>query len=134
MITVHGSGFVDGAGVAIDGVEAGWAFLGPDRLVALAPAHEPGDVRAVVTNPDASSASLADALTYEAPIFTEVSEAVGVDFTHYRDLLDINPLGAGVVVFDYNGDGWQDVYVTSTPDSAGLVPDSDGENALFRND
>ena len=133
LLTVHGSGFVDGAGVAIDGVEAAWAFLGPDRLVALAPPHAAGTVGAVVTNPDGSSVSLENALTYLPPVFEEVGEQAGVAFMHYRDLTDIIPLGAGVVVLDYDGDGWQDIYVTSTPDFAGLVPDSGGENALFRN-
>ncbi len=133
LVTVHGSGFVNGAGVAIDGVAAAWAFLGPDRLVALTPPHAPGTVDAVVTNPDGSSASLAQALTYRPPVFQEMGEQAGVAFTHYRDLLDLIPLGAGVVVFDYNGDGLQDIYVTSTPDLAGLAPDTEGENALFRN-
>ena len=95
LITVHGSGFVDGAGVTLDGVEAAWAFLGPDRLVALAPPHAPGIVEAVVTNPDGSSVSLEKALTYRPPVFEEVGEQTGVAFMHYRDLLDIIPLGAG---------------------------------------
>ena len=133
LVTVHGSGFVDGAGVTLDGVEAAWAFLGPDRLVAFTPPHAPGAVDAVVTNPDGSSISLANALTYGLPAFEEVGEQAGVAFTHYRDLVDIIPLGAGVVVFDYNGDGLQDIYVTSTPDLADLAPGTEGENALFRN-
>ena len=133
LVTVHGSGFVDGAGVALGGVESAWAFLGPDRLVALTPPHAPGAVEAVVSNPDGSSVSLANALAYQPPIFVEVGGQAGVAFTHYRDLLDIIPLGGGVVVFDYNGDGLQDIYVTSTPDFAGLAPDTEGENALFRN-
>ena len=133
LVTVHGGGFVDGADVTLGGVEAAWAFLGPDRLVAFTPAHAPGVVDVEVTNPDGSSVSLANALTYRPPIFGEVGEQAGVAFTHYRDLVDIIPLGAGVVVFDYNGDGLQDIYVTSTPDFAGLAPDTEGENALFRN-
>ena len=133
LVTVHGGGFVDGAGVTLDGVEAAWAFLGPDRLVAFTPAHAPGAVDAVVTNPDGSSVSLANALTYQPPVFEEVSEQSGVAFTHYRSLLDIIPLSAGVVVFDYNGDGWQDAYITATPDIAGLATEGDDENALFRN-
>ena len=133
LVTVHGSGFVNGAGVAIDGVESAWAFLGPGQLVALVPAHDPGVVDVSVTNPDGSTVALGDALTYQPQIFDEVSEQAGVVYNHYRDLLDIIPLGAGVIVFDYNEDGMQDVYVTSTPDLAGLVPDSEGENALFRN-
>ena len=133
LVTVHGGGFADGAGVTLDGVEAAWAFLGPDRLVAFTPAHAPGAVDAVVTNPDGSSVSLANALTYQPPVFEEVSEQSGVAFTHYRSLLDIIPLSAGVVVFDYNGDGWQDAYITATPDIAGLATEGDDENALFRN-
>ena len=133
LVTVRGTGFVDGAGVTIDGVEAAWAFLDHTRLVAFVPAHAEGTVDAVVTNPDGSTVSLADALTYEAPVFTEVSQQSGVDFTHYRDILDIIPLSAGVVVFDYNGDGWQDAYVTATPDIASLAPEGDDQNALFHN-
>ena len=133
LITVHGTGFVDGAGVTIDGIESAWAFLGHDRLVALAPAHAAGTVEVAVTNPDGTSVSLPDALAYETPVFEEVSEQTGVEFMHYRDILDIIPLSAGVVVFDYNGDGWQDAYVTATPDIAGLAPQDDHQNALFHN-
>ena len=133
LLTVHGSGFVDGAGVTFDGVEVAWAFLGPDRLVALTQPHAPGTVDAVVTNPDGASVSLSDALTFQPPVFEDVGEAAGVDFIHYRPLLDIIPLSAGAIVFDYNGDGWQDVYVPSAPDIAGLAPEGADENALFRN-
>ena len=133
LITVHGSGLADGAGVTIDGIESGWAFLDHTRMVALAPAHAPGTVDVVVTNPDGESVSLPGALTYVQPVFEEVGEQAGASFTHYRDLLDIIPLSAGVVVFDYNGDGWQDAYVTATPDIAGLAPDGDDRNALFHN-
>ena len=133
LVTVHGTSFDDGAGVTIDGIESGWAFLGHDRLVALVPAHAEGTVEVVVTNLDGSSVSLADALTYRAPVFEDVSEQAGVEFTHYRDILDIIPLSAGVVVFDYNGDGWQDAYIPTGPDIAGLAPQDDHENALFRN-
>ena len=133
LVTVHGSGFVDGADVTLGGVESAWAFLGPDRLVALTPPHAPGTVDAVVTNPDGSSVSVSNALTYQPPIFVEVGGQAGVAFIHYRDLLDIIPLGAGVVVFDYNGDGLQDIYVTSSPDFAGLARDTMGDNALFQN-
>ena len=133
LITVHGSGFVDGAGVTIDGMEAAWAFLDHTRLVALAPVHDVGTVNAVVTNPGGSSVSLPAALTYRPPVFEEIGEQAGVAFMHYRDLLDIIPLGAGVLVFDYNGDGLQDIYLTATPDLANLAPEESDRNALFRN-
>ena len=133
LVTVHGSGFVNGAGVTLGGVEAVWGFFGPDRLVALAPPHTPGTVDVEVTNPDGSSVSLTGALTYRLPVFEEVGEQAGVAYTHYRDLLDIIPLGAGVVVFDYNGDELHDIYITSTPNLSDLAPGTEGENALFRN-
>ena len=133
LVSVLGSGFVDGAGVTIDGVEAGWAYLGPGHLVAYVSPHAAGIVDVTVTNPDGSTVRLEDAVTYAPPIFDEVSEQSGIAYTHYRDLLDIIPLGAGVVAFDYNGDDLQDIYITSTPDLAGMVPDSDGANALYRN-
>ena len=133
LVTVHGSGFIDGAQVIIDGVESGWAYLGPDRLVALTPAHAGGVVDVAVANPDGSTVGLDSSLTYQPEIFEEVSEQSGLAFTHYRSLLDIIPLSAGVVIFDYNGDGQQDAYITATPDVAGLAPEGDDENALFRN-
>lgn len=133
LVSVLGSGFVDGAGVNIDGVESGWAWLGPGHLVAYVSPHSPGTVDVTVTNPEGESVLLPGALTFEPPIFEEVSEPSGLDFTHYRDLLDIVPLGAGVVVFDYNGDGLEDVYITSTPDIAGVAPEGNGANGLFRN-
>ncbi len=133
LVTVHGSGFVDGAQVIIDGIESGWAYLGPDRLVALTPVHAAGVVDVAVTNPDGSTVGLASALAYQSEVFEEVSEQSGVSFTHYRGLLDIIPLSAGVVVFDYNGDDLQDVYLTATPDVADLAPEGHDRNALFRN-
>ena len=133
LITVHGAGFIDGAGVTIDGIESAWAFLGPGQLVALTPPHALGAATVAVTNPDGESVSLPAALSYQPPIFDEAAEQAGVAYTRYRDILDIIPLGAGVVVFDYNGDGRPDIYVNATPDLAGLAPDSDGESALYRN-
>ena len=133
LVTVHGSGFIDGAQVIIDGTESAWAYLGPDRLVALTPAHAAGVVDVAVTNPDGSTVGMASALTYQQEIFEEVGEQSGLAFTHYRSLLDIIPLSAGVVVFDYDGDGLQDAYITATPDIASLAPEGEDRNALFRN-
>jgi len=133
LVTVKGSGFVDGAGITIDGVESAWAFLDENTMTAWVPAHAPGNVDVVITNPDGRTSLLPGGLTYEPPIFVEVGNESGVAFTHYRDIVDIIPLGAGVVVFDFNGDGEQDIYVTSTEDIAGLASDTQGHNALYRN-
>ena len=57
------------------------------------------------------------------PLFADVTEAAGIVFHHHEDLSEMQPVGAGVLVFDYNGDGLHDAYLT----------DSLGPNALFRN-
>ena len=133
LVTVKGEGFIDGARITIDGVEAAWAYLDENTMTAWVPPHAPGTVDITITNPDGPTMLLTNGLTYEPPIFAEVGEEAGVAFTHYRDIVDIIPLGAGVVVFDYNGDGKQDIYVTSTEDIAGLASDTQGHNALYRN-
>ncbi len=65
---------------------------------------------------------------------TEVSEAAGIRFTHQAPALDskLDPImpavaayGAAVSVVDFDRDGWQDLYVTTS--AVG------GENALYRN-
>jgi hypothetical protein len=64
----------------------------------------------------------------------EVSEEVGIDFQHQAPVLDskldhimpqVASMGAAVSVVDFDGDGWQDLYVTSSK--------IDTENALYRN-
>ena len=66
--------------------------------------------------------------------FTEVSKAVGIDFTHRNARLDkrldhiavqVAGTGAGVSVCDPNGDGWPDLYATTSEDGA--------PNALYLN-
>ena len=54
--------------------------------------------------------------------FTEVSDAAGVAFRHNKPNRYM-PLGGGTVVFDFDNDGLQDIYVSN----------SIGPNALYRN-
>ena len=55
--------------------------------------------------------------------FADVTEAAGLAFRHHEDLTEMQPVGGGVLAFDYNGDGLHDAYLT----------DSLGPNALLRN-
>ena len=59
----------------------------------------------------------------DGPFFEDVTEAAGLVFLHHEDLTEMQPVGGGVLAFDYNGDGLHDAYLT----------DSLGPNALFRN-
>ena len=59
----------------------------------------------------------------EAASFTAVAEAAGVDFDHVAHETEMFPLGGGVVVLDFDGDGLHDVYAVN----------SVGANVLYRN-
>ena len=135
LVTISGAGLVEQSRVTIGGVEAAVVeFLDSHTMTVSVPPGRAGVVDAVVTNPDGRSTSLAQGFGYHQPVFTDVAPSAGVDFQHFRDPVDRIPLGAGVVVFDFNNDGRQDIYVASKP-SWGESPDQiDGANALYRND
>jgi hypothetical protein len=63
-IQVNGNGFVSGAEVAVDGESIGVIFVDQETLQIVAPAHAPGGVQIVITNPDGEQVSVDDALTY----------------------------------------------------------------------
>ena len=56
-------------------------------------------------------------------LFADATASAGVGFRHTEFFGELIPLGGGVVVLDFNGDGYDDLY----------VPNSDGANALYRN-
>lgn len=90
LVTVTGSGFVDGATVTFGGTEAtGVVVVSADLLRAVAPAHAAGAVELVVTNTDAQSGSLSAGFTYvtasggpDNSITDGGSGAVGEEPTH----------------------------------------------------
>ena len=57
------------------------------------------------------------------PSFADVTASAGVGFLHHPHPTEVIPMGAGVVVLDFNGDGLDDIYIT----------DSQGPNALYSN-
>lgn len=67
-VTLSGSGFLPGTTVRFGGVTAGSVtVLSGSSLVAVTPAHPPGRVDVVVTNPGADVATLPAAYLYEEP-------------------------------------------------------------------
>jgi hypothetical protein len=75
-----------------------------------------------------------EALTRHGFVLQEVSEAAGVHFVHQAPVLDpklepimpvVASMGAAVSVVDFDRDGWQDLYVTSSGPGS--------RNALYRN-
>ena len=68
-------------------------------------------------------ALLHDVEPSDGPIFVDVTEGAGIDFLHANIRSGAMALGAGAVVFDFNTDGFQDIYITS----------NNGPNALYQN-
>ena len=135
LVTISGLGLEEGSVVTIGGLEAAVVeFLDSHTMTIEAPPRPAGVVDLVVTNPDGRSGTLSGGFTYRRPLFTDVAPEAGVDFQHYRDPVDRIPLGAGVVVFDFNNDGLQDIYVASKPSWSDSPDQIDGANALYRND
>lgn len=82
QVGIDGTDFVNPPTVTFDGVPAtGLIFVNPTRIAVDSPAHVPGTVDVVVTNPDAQFDTLASAFTYiaDAPaveFVVEVAEAI----------------------------------------------------------
>ncbi|MEA3202803.1 MAG: large repetitive protein, partial [Thermoplasmata archaeon] len=83
-VTIHGSGFLDGA--LVEACEGGACSRGgllsfqSDALLAVLPAHAPGVVDLVITNPDGRQTRFSSAFTYDpapAPAVTSVEPAQG---------------------------------------------------------
>jgi len=68
------------------------------------------------------------------PCFTEVSSEAGIDFMYnfgdysYENILESS--GSGLTVFDYDGDGWMDLYMMNGTWLEGI---SDEEGRIFEN-
>lgn len=77
------------------------------------------------------------------PTFTDVTDAAGITFSHSVGDFEMSNIvegtGAGAVVFDYDGDGWQDIYLLSgrwnkqVNDNRGRTLRGKLSNRLYRN-
>ena len=70
--------------------------------------------------------------------FTDITQAAGVTFRHTDGRSGrkyfIEPLGAGVALFDYDNDGDLDLYFVNGADLPGASSPTTPKNALYRND
>ena len=70
------------------------------------------------------------------PVFSDVTAAAGIDFVHTNGLSGdyhyLEMMGAGVAFFDYDGDGWLDLYFVNG-NRLRDEPDPAVTNRLYRN-
>ncbi|MHC4323401.1 MAG: CRTAC1 family protein [Planctomycetota bacterium] len=77
------------------------------------------------------------------PVFTEVTGQAGINFKHSYGDFDLSNIvegtGAGAMFFDYNGDGWLDIYfvngcwLKNVNDNRGRTLRGKLANSLYRN-
>jgi hypothetical protein len=79
LVTITGTGFVDGATVTFGGTAGtGVAFVSSTTITATTPAHAAGAVDVVVTNPDTQSGTLANGFQYtDGPVVTSILPVSG---------------------------------------------------------
>ena len=74
-----------------------------------------------------------------APVrFHDLAESVGLRFAYYNDVAAGNlympeAVGGGAAAFDFDLDGWCDVYLANGRDLPAVTPQTEHRDALFRN-
>ena len=70
-------------------------------------------------------------------VFTEVTRQAGINWVHDNalsaDRFLPETVGAGCVFFDYDNDGWMDIYLVNSGQSDFFTPAKPLKNALYRN-
>jgi len=114
---------------------------GPERpaavllLAALASLMSacPGGARDPAPSPGTDPASLGP----DGARFEDVTAAAGIRFRHVNGATGqkfiLETLGSGVCVFDYDGDGLQDIYFVQSGRLPGFTPKGPLRSALYRN-
>ena len=69
--------------------------------------------------------------------FVDATAESGIDFVHTSGRsgrkYGVETIGSGAAFFDYNRDGWMDLYVVNGADLPGYVSAVPPQNALYRN-
>jgi hypothetical protein len=70
------------------------------------------------------------------PVFTDITEASGITFRHVlapEKRYIIESMSGGVALFDYNNDGWLDLYFVNSPTVATASDPRSARSELWRN-
>lgn len=87
--------------------------------------NDPNTVR-IATARGGATASLPQApiVVLPKPVFADVTEAAGLNFLNQKGVTDALDVGGGAVIFDFNNDGFDDIF---------LANGEGGAHALYRN-
>ena len=73
----------------------------------------------------------------QIPQFTDITRPAGIDFRHTngasRDKYLVETMGSGGLFFDYDGDGWQDVFLVDGGSLADAAVAGRARHRLYRN-
>ncbi len=87
--------------------------------------------------PQSSKAGAAKACgSLAVPRFTDITEKAGIRFQHASDSMKRyipESMSGGVLLLDFDGDGWMDIYFTNTPTLAMMQRGERARSALYRN-
>ncbi|HLH09120.1 MAG TPA: CRTAC1 family protein [Terriglobales bacterium] len=70
------------------------------------------------------------------PQLEDVTQKAGIRFQHFYDpekRYIVESMSGGVIVFDYDRDGWPDIYFTNAPSVAGALKGEKARGALYHN-
>ena len=98
----------------------------------LSPAQE-GHPAPTPPPPGAKSAKCSGRLI---PQFEDITQKAGITFTHTSDPSKkyiVESMSGGVILLDYDRDGWLDIYFTNAPTVAQAIKGEKSVGALYRN-
>jgi hypothetical protein len=94
----------------------------------LAQGHEPSAVPPGVKSPTCSGRAI--------PQLEDVTEKAGIHFRHNyvpEKKYIVESMGGGVILIDYDRDGWPDIYFTNNPSVSDQLAHKPASGALYRN-
>src|SRR5215469_8442912 len=102
-------------------------LIGPDRVAAQGMAAGP---------PPPPSAKSIECKGRQIPQFEDITQKTGIHFTHSsapEARYIVESMGGGVLLIDYDRDGWVDIYFTNAPTVAMALKGETASGALYHN-
>ena len=92
--------------------------------------------REALRSPQTAQASNRSCDSQVIPHFTDITQKAGIDFQHASDPVKRyipESMSGGVLLLDYDGDGWLDIYFTNAPTITMIREGKKARGALYRN-